>query len=110
MPLLLIGKASDYDLDLDRDHLVLGRVYISTGIKIVLVDYRTATQALRAKYQIHRFQQCGLAGIVVTDKSGVSIEVDLTVGDASEVPDANTHKMHFDPPCLAVTKILTLVP
>src|SRR5690606_36857563 len=63
---------------------------------------------LWAKYQVHRFQRCGLAGVVVTDKSSMSIEVDLTVGDASEVPDANTHKMHFDPPCLAETNLLIL--
>ncbi|WP_303699650.1 hypothetical protein, partial [Pseudomonas aeruginosa] len=46
----------------------------------------------------------------VTDESSVSIEVDLAIGDASEVPDANTHKMHFDPPCLAVDNLMTLVP
>ncbi|CEH40107.1 hypothetical protein XACG102_11210002 [Xanthomonas citri pv. citri] len=98
MPQLLIGESSDNNLDLDRDDLVLVRIYIRTCIEIVLINYRTATQALRAKYQIHRLQQCGLAGVVVTNKSSVSIEMDLTVGDASEVPDANTHKMHFDPP------------
>ena len=46
----------------------------------------------------------------VTDESSVSIEVDLAIGDASEVPDANTHKKHFDPPCLAVDNLMTLVP
>lgn len=90
---LFIAQIRQYDIDSDLDRVLLV-VQVLAVVEVMLIDHRTAIEALRPEYEVEGLTNRRLANVIAANEKRMRLKGHPAIFDPAKILDTQIADLH----------------